>query len=80
MAPPRMNMPLHHASNHPVLATFLTFIFITALGLGVIHECRLAGEILIVVVRHAKHELAALGDVWDRLRKVISASGTGRPM
>ena len=61
------NLP-NKAAKHPFLARFLIFIFVITLGLGVIHEARLAGEVLIVLVRYTKHELGQLADVGRRLR------------
>lgn len=60
------NLP-NKAAKHPFLARFLILVFVITLGLGVIHEARLAGEVLIVLVRYTKHELAQLGDVGHRL-------------
>lgn len=56
------------AAKHPLLARFLILVFAMALGLGVIHEARLVGEVLIVLVRYTKHELGQLADVGRRLR------------
>ncbi len=58
--------------DHPLLKRFLIAVFVVTLGLGFIHECRIAGEVVIVLVRHGKHELAALGDVAERLKRELT--------
>jgi hypothetical protein len=65
------NLP-DKAAKHPFLARFLIFVFVVTLGLGVIHEFRLAGELLIVIVRYTKHELAQLRDVGERLKRELT--------
>jgi len=65
------NLP-NKAAKHPLLARFLVMVFVMTLALGVVHDCRIAGEVLIVLVRHAKHELVQLGDVAERLKREIT--------
>ena len=60
------------AAKHPVLAHALKLVFVITLTLGVAHECRIAGEVLIVLVRHVKYELTALADVAERLERELT--------
>jgi hypothetical protein len=60
------------ASKHPLLARFLMLVLVLTIWLGVIHDFRIGGEVLIVLVRHAKHELAQLGDVAERLKRELT--------
>jgi hypothetical protein len=70
---------LKRASDHPLIAGWLAPLFIITLAIGVIHECRIGGDVLIVLVRHAKEELGGLADVGRRLRHELTTWDTEEP-
>lgn len=63
---------LKFASDHPVIASWIVLFVLITLGIGVVHECRIGGDVLIVLVRHGKEELLGLADVGRRLRHELT--------
>ena len=64
---------VHMASDHPLLAVWLCIFLSSTLLLGFLHESRILGDCLIVLVRHAKYELAACADMFRRLKNELSS-------
>jgi hypothetical protein len=66
-------------SHSPFLYFALVVFLIVTLMIGVIHEFRIGGDLLIVLVRHAKEELTGLADVGRRLRHEFTTWDTQEP-
>ena len=54
---------LTRAGGHPLIASWLALFFGIALVLGVMHETRIFGRCLVVLIQEVKHEYAALKGV-----------------
>jgi hypothetical protein len=52
---------------HPLTSLALAILLIITL-INVIHDCRIGGDLLIVLIRDTKEEMRALGDVARRIR------------
>jgi hypothetical protein len=70
------NLP-KRAAEHPVLTGWVVLALSITLGIGVMHECRIGGDVLIVLVRDAKEELRALVGVAERLKKELTTWDLG---
>lgn len=57
---------------HPLLASFLGAVILLTLGLGVLHELEIFGEVLLVLVRKVKRMLFGLKDVGGHLWRELT--------
>ena len=58
--------------SHGVTASLLALFFAIALFLGILHEWRIFGDLLILLIRHGKRELAESWDVVVRLKRELT--------
>ena len=63
---------LNRAAKHPLLACWFALFFVTALFLGTLHEARLIGDCLVVVIRDVKHELQISHEVLKKLKRELT--------
>ena len=57
---------------HGVTSRLLSAFFVITLLLGGIHEIQIGGAVLVVLVRHAKHQLHAVAEVARDLKKELT--------
>jgi hypothetical protein len=57
---------------HGVLTSLLGLLFAIALFLGVLHEWLVFGDLLVVLIRHGKRELAEGWEVWLRVKRELT--------
>jgi hypothetical protein len=60
------------AVDHSVRAWSLVIFGVCTLALGLMHEARIAGDVLIVLIRHFKHEVVAGRDVLRRIKRELT--------
>lgn len=53
---------------HPLIAAWLTLVFLLILVLGMMHVCRIFGEVVVVFIREFKHEAHGIGKVFGRVK------------
>lgn len=53
--------------HHPLTGALLGLIFLLIISLGTLHVMRISGEILVVILREFKHEIAGIASVVERV-------------
>jgi hypothetical protein len=61
--------------NHPLVALFLFITFC----IGLAHETRIVGDMLVILVRYSKEELTGLRDVAQRLKREFTTGEVAKP-
>lgn len=63
---------LQSAVNHPLIAVAIAFFVVTTVILGLMHQCEIGGEILILIVKMFKHHARSLRKIGKRLRAQLT--------
>ena len=63
---------LQSAVNHPLIAIAIAFFVVTTVILGLMHQCEVGGEILILIVKMFKHHARSLRKIGKRLQAQLT--------